>query len=70
MEIFKSTSVIIALIFSGCFIAFLIWITFMVHQLKGIPNHKIEALGDFFSKLPVKKFFGLFSNYIINKKEK
>jgi hypothetical protein len=70
MEIFKSVSVIIAFIVGGCFIIFLIWILVMVHQLKEIPNQKIEALGDFFNKLPVKKFFGLFSNNTINKNEK
>lgn len=70
MEIFKSASVIIALIIGGCFIVFLIWILVMVHQLKSISNPKIEALGDFFSKLPVKKFFGLLSNNTINKNEK
>lgn len=69
MEIFKTTSVIIALTLGGCFIAFLLWIIVMVHQLKGIPNNKIEALGNFFSKLPVKKFFSLFSNNNISKKD-
>ncbi len=70
MEIFKSASVIIVFIVGGCFIIFLIWIPIMVQQLKRIPNHKIEALGDFFSKLPVKKFFSLFSNNTINKNDK
>ena len=70
METFKSAPVIITFILGGCFIIFLIWILVMVHQLKGIPNPKINALGDFFSKLPVKKFFGLFSNNIINKNDK
>jgi len=70
MEIFKSTSVIIALIISSCFVVFLIWILIMVHQLKGMPNPKIKALGDFFSKLPIKKFFGLLPNNTINKNDK
>ncbi|MDG4715291.1 hypothetical protein [Winogradskyella marincola] len=70
METFKSVSVVIALILGGYFIIFLVWIIVMVHQLKGIPNHKIEALGDFFNKLPIKKFFSLFSNNNLNKNDK
>ena len=36
----------------------------MVRELRETPNQKIEALGDFFSKLPVKRFFNLPSNDI------
>jgi len=70
MEIFKSASVIIALILGGCFITFLLWIIVMVHHLKEIPDHKIDALGNFFNKLPLKKFFSLFSNNTVSKNDK
>jgi len=62
MEILKSTSVIIAIILSVCFLIFLVWIIVMIYVLKDIPNQKIDALGGFFNKLPIKKLFNLFSN--------
>lgn len=70
MEIFKIASVTIALILATCFILFLVWMSIMVFILKGVRNDKIEALGHFFSKLPLKKFFNLFYNNNLTKDEK
>lgn len=70
MEIFENEAVIIAIIFCLCFILFLIWITFMVLILKNIPNNKIDVLGNFFNKLPVKRLFNILSNNSLSKNEK
>ncbi len=70
MEIFKNASITIAITLSICFIFFLIWIIIMVFIIKDIPNPKIKYMGEFFSNLPIKRFFNLFSNSTLNKNEK
>jgi len=59
MEILKTTIVVITIIFGICFILFLIWIPIMVLLLKKMPNQKIEAMANFFNKLPIKRFFNV-----------
>ncbi len=70
MEIFKFTIVFITLIISVCFVIFLIWVLIMVRELRDTPNQKIEALGNFFSKIPVERFFNLLSKKNVKKKYK
>lgn len=70
MEILKSPIIIVAAILAVCFILFLCWVTIMTYLLKSVPNTKIKALGGFFSKLPIKKIFNLFSNNSLNKNDK
>lgn len=67
MEILEIASVAIVLILGVCFILFLIWVVAMVFVLKDIPNDKIDSLAHFFNKIPVKRFFSLFSNNYIKK---
>jgi hypothetical protein len=70
MEIFKTASIIIAIVLGVCFVLFLLWITAMVFILKYIPNDKIKAMSYFFHHLPIKRFFSFFSNNNIHKNEK
>lgn len=67
MEVYTNTSMILVIVIGVCFLLFLIWIPLMVILLKNIPNNKIEALGNFFNKLPLKKIFTLLSNNKIKK---
>ena len=64
----KTTVVTISIILGLCFILFLVWVSIMVLLLKKMPNQKIEAMGNFFNKLPIKRFFNSFPINNSNKK--